>query len=892
MNKNFHTMSREQVLKELETTANGLQSIEAKARLGNNGKNILPRSKKKSALSKILVQLLDPMIIVLIVASIASLAVSLVEHTDDYIDSIIILCIVIFNAIIGYMQEQKAENAIEELKKLSQKTAKVVRDGKQTVILVEDLVVGDKVIFEAGDIIPADLYLIETVSLKINESSLTGESNSVDKMTEQNLPKNLPLGDRKNMAYSSSVVVGGRGVGVVVATGKDTELGKIADLLKTADEESTLLQRNLAQLGKVITAVVLAVASLILFLDLLLTNASFMDSFMTAVAIAVAAIPESLPAVVTIIMAVGVTRMSKRNAIVKRLHAVETLGACEVICTDKTGTLTQNNMVVKSVFLGDHFENFDKDLTKSQKDLLNCMLFCNDSVLMGSKIKGDPTETALVEFAHKLDYKKTNSEINLMRVSEIPFDSNRKLMTTVHTSGANHIVYTKGAVDSLLDKCTRIMIDDKIVDMTAGHKIAILQAVKAMGGQALRVLAFAKKIVRNFKINELENDLVFLGLVGMQDPPRPQAKNSVKTCKKAGMIPVMITGDHADTAFAIAKELGIAKSEKQVMTGQELDRLSDEEFVNVISKITVYARVSPQNKVRIVQTWKKLGKIVAMTGDGVNDAPSLKSAHIGIGMGITGTDVTKEVADVVLADDDFSTIVIAVEEGRRVFANIQKTIQFLFSTNITEVVALMIATIFFPDSIFLLPLQILFINLATDILPAIALGFEPTEEGTMSKKPRKLDASVFSDGVGKAIIYQSTSMIVISMAVFVIAHFCFDPAIANTMVFLTICLMQTLHMLNVKSHKSVFKSNPFTNKWFILAIVVGIVLTLFVALVPPIASVFGLVQLNLTQWLVVIASAFAIFPVVEVVKFVDNHIKKVWIKNPLIMMWIFFNRKL
>lgn len=873
MDNKFHTYTREKLYKELDTTSSGLRDCDADERLAKNGKNILPKAKKKSAFSKIMAQFLDPMIIVLIIASIASLVISLVEKTDDYVDSIIIICIVIFNAIVGYIQEQKAENAIEDLKKLSQKTAKVIRDGKQMQILAEDLVVGDKVVFEAGDIIPADLYLIETVSLKINESSLTGESNAVEKIASQSLAEDMPLGDRKNMAYSSSVVVNGRGAGIVVAVGANTEIGKIADLLKETDAEQTILQKNLAQLGKFITVVVVAVAALIFFLDILLTSNSFMDSFMTAVAIAVAAIPESLPAVVTIIMAVGVTRMSKRNAIVKRLHAVETLGACEVICTDKTGTLTQNNMVVKSVFVGDKFEEIGENFTKSQRDLLNCMILCNDSVIMGSKIKGDPTETALIEYADKLNYHRNDTEVSLMRVGEIPFDSNRKLMSTVHTVGTNQVIYTKGAVDSLLDKCTRIMINDLIVPMTPHYKTEIFKAVKEMGDKALRVLAFAKKIVRKFVPTEIETDLVFLGLVGMQDPPRPQARNAVKTCLKAGMTPVMITGDHKDTAFAIAKELGIAKTENQVMTGAELDALSDEEFAKKISKIRVYARVSPQNKVRIVKTWKSLGKVVAMTGDGVNDAPSLKTAHIGIGMGITGTDVTKDVADVVLADDNFATIVIAVEEGRRVFANIQKTIQFLFSTNITEVVALVLATIFFPNSIFLLPLQILFINLATDILPAIALGFEPVEEGIMKKKPRKLDASVFSDGVGKSIIYQSLTMIVISMVVFVIAHVCYSAEVANTMVFLTICLMQMLHMLNVKSHRSLFRTNPFTNKWFILAIVVGIALTLFVAVIPPIATVFGLVQLSALQWAIVAGASILIIPIVEIVKFIDNHIR-------------------
>lgn len=873
MAKNYHTYSKSQIYLEFQTSESGLSSIVAKDRFLQNGANALPQGKKKSAFSKIMAQFKDPMIIVLIAASLASFIISLVEHTNDYVDSIVIVGIVIFNAVIGYVQEQKAEDALENLKKLSQKTAKVVRDGKQLIIPVEEIVVGDKVIFESGDIIPADLYLIESVSLKINESSLTGESNAVEKNAGERLPEKAPLGDRANMAYSSSVVVYGRGAGIVVATGTESEIGKIANLLNETNEEQTLLQKNLSQLGKFITVIVLAVAGLIFFLSLLLTNQSFIDAFMTAVAIAVAAIPESLPAVVTIIMAVGVTKMSKKNAIVKRLHAVETLGACEVICTDKTGTLTQNNMTVKSVFVGNQFENISETLTIGQKEIFNCMLLCNDSVLTENNLRGDPTETALISFSHKFGYRRKDCGISAERIFEIPFDSNRKLMSTVHARGSSQVVYTKGAVDSLLGKCTHIFIDGSVQEMNGHYKRQINVAVKNMGESALRVLAFATKVSHDLKPSEIENNLVFLGLVGLQDPARPSARKAVKICIKAGMIPVMITGDHKDTAFAIAKELGIANNESQVMTGAELDMLSEEEFLKAINKIRVYARVSPQNKVRIVKGWKKLGKVVAMTGDGVNDAPSLKTAHIGIGMGITGTDVTKDVADVVLADDNFATIVVAVEEGRKVFANIQKTIQFLFSTNITEVVALVLATILFPQSIFLLPLQILFINLATDILPAIALGFEPIEKDLMTRKPRRLEASVFSDGVGKAIIYQSTCQIIIAMIVFWVAHINFSPEVANTMVFLTINIMQLLHMLNVKSHHSIFKSNPFENAWFLVALLGGIVLTLFIALVPPIATVFGLVSLTATQWGIVFGAAVAILPIVEIVKFFHNSVE-------------------
>lgn len=874
MAKSFHSYTKAQILAECKTTAKGLTTASAKERLNIDGANVLPKAKKKSAFAKILEQFKDPMIIVLIVASIASFAISIVEKTNDYVDAIVIIGIVIFNAIIGYLQEQKAEDALENLKKLSQKTAKVVRDGKRTVVPVEEIVVGDKVVFGAGDIIPADLYITEAHGLKINESSLTGESNSVEKLAKECLPEKSALGDRVNIAHSSSVVAFGRGAGIVVATGVNTEIGKIASMLNETEQEQTLLQKNLAQLGKVITIIVLAVAGLIFFLDLLLTSTSFIDAFMTAVAIAVAAIPESLPAVVTIIMAIGVTRMSKKNAIVKHLHSVETLGACEVICTDKTGTLTQNKMTVKSVFVGDKFEKVALPLTDAQKELFDCMLFCNDTVITEQQLRGDPTETALISYAHGFEYYRTSSEVDAQRLAEIPFDSNRKLMSTVHQLNDSQVVFTKGAVDSLINKCSQILVDGQIKPLNAYYLKQIDTAVQTMGEKALRVLAFAKKTVKTVEKGQIECDLTFLGLVGLQDPARPQARNAVKTCLKAGMIPVMITGDHKDTAYAIAKELGIATNEKQVMTGAQLDALTDEEFMKKINKIRVYARVSPQNKVRIVKGWKKLGKVVAMTGDGVNDAPSLKTAHIGIGMGASGTDVTKEVADVILSDDNFATIVVAVEEGRKVFANIQKTIQFLFSTNITEVVALVIATILFPDSIFLLPLQILFINLVTDILPAIALGFEPMEKDLMTKKPRKLEASVFSDGVGKAIIYQSACQILIAMIVFWIAHVHFSAEVANTMVFLTINIMQLIHMLNVRSHQSIFSGNPFANKLFFLALFGGLAMTFFVALVPPVATVFGLVSLSATQWLIIFGFAFAIIPIVEVVKFFDNHIFK------------------
>lgn len=872
MNK-FFTYSKVDIFKKFNTSINGLSDEVAKQN-EKYGINALPQSKGKNFISRLLFQFKDWMIIVLLVSALISLGISIFEGNGDYFDAIIIFAIVVFNAILGVVQEMKAENAMAELKKMAGNTTTVVRNGKVQKIENDKVVVGDKILFEAGDIICADLYIVEAVNLKINESMLTGESKPVSKMAVENLATNTALGDRKNIAHSGSVVLNGRGVGIVVAVGQDTEIGKIAQMINNSKDEPTLLQKNLSNLGKVITVAVLVIASIIFFLDVAISGKNLLDSFMTAIAIAVSAIPESLPAVVTIIMALGVVKMGKKNAIVKRLHSVETLGACEIICTDKTGTLTQNKMQVRKVFLGREFCDFSSEFNVWQKRLLNCMVLNNDAKFSAHSVAlGDPTETALLDFANDFSIDKNKLEQSIPRISEIPFSSDTKLMWTLHKTSPTNIMYIKGAPDRLLKKSSKIQMGDDVVSLNNAVKLDIENAIKQMGDDALRVLAFGYKNTDKDFIDESEGDFIFLGLVGLADPARPQAKTAVKTCIDAGMQPIMITGDHASTAFAIARELGIATKPNQVMLGSEIDQLNDEEFSKKIKDIKVFARVSPQNKVRIVKAWKHLGKIVAMTGDGVNDAPSLKTAHIGIGMGISGTDVTKQVADIVLADDNFSTIIYAVKEGRKIFDNIQKTIQFLFSTNITEVVALVLATVFFPQSVFLLPIQILFINLITDSLPAIALGLENSENNIMKRKPRKIDDSIFSGGVGKKIIYQSILQVVIVMSVFIFAYTNFDVQVANTMAFLTINIVQLFHMFNVRTHQSIFKSNPFKNRLLILSFVAGIGLTLLVAL-TPLAAAFKLATLSLSQWGIIFGASLLIIPIVEMGKFLDNHITR------------------
>ncbi len=866
----FFFLFIDQNLKLTQSNASGLDNNEAQKRLEKNGKNILPQKKQESKLARFLKQFCDIMIIILLIASVISITVAILEKTySEMIDGFIILAIVVINAVIGFVQELKAEKEMKALLSMSEPEAKVKRNGEIVKIHSSELVVGDIVLLEAGDIVPADLRLLESVNLKCNESSLTGESVPVEKDAKSVLNEKTPLADRKNMAYKGSVITIGRGEGVVVAIGKDTELGKIATMLNQTKKSDTPLQKNIKLVGKIITVIVLIIATLTFILELVLKeNGSVIEAFLTAVAIAVAAIPESLPAVITIIMSMGVSRLSKKKAIIKRLHAVETLGSTQIICSDKTGTLTQNVMTVKKLFYNQKTREAESDNSFTFNRLLKIMTLCNDSKRNKKGYVGDPTETALTEFAEKNELNKTDAEKLYKRVGEIPFDSQRKLMSTINMEDKDIFCYTKGAPDIILQTCDKILIDDSEVPLTKELLDQVLNANKEMGDKALRVLGFAyKKLDQNCDVSKVnENNLTFVGLVGMIDPPRKEVYEAVKICKKSKMIPIMITGDHKNTAFAIAHELGICDSLNEVMLGSELDKLSDEEYKKIIYKIKVYARVSPENKVRIVKTFKDLGKIVAMTGDGVNDAPSLKTADIGVGMGITGTDVTKEVADMIVTDDNFATIIVAVEEGRRIYSNIKKTVGFLFSANMAEILSLFVATILFPNLTFMLPVQILFVNLITDSLPAIALGLEPPEKNIMNKAPRKSKSTIFSNGVGVQIVLMGIIQTIAILVAFAIGYKMFNSnEIATSMAFYTLNLVQLAYLLSIRVNTSAFINNPFKNKWIWVAIGFGLIVLILIAF-TPIGSVLGLVTVTLNEWLIILAIAICVFIISEVIK--------------------------
>ena len=741
--KSFYSKSVNETLKELNTTSNGLTSEEAKKRLAENGENSLEHKKKTNYFLKFLAQFKDIMVLILIVAAIISLVFAIIEKSStELIDSIIIFVIVLINATLGFSQEIKAENALDALRKMSQPYSTVIRDGEEMKVKTSELVVGDIVLLEAGDVVPADLLLIESASLKCEEASLTGESLPVEKEAGLVLPEKTNLGDRKNMCFSSTTVVYGRGEGVVVATGSNAEMGKIASMLSEEKKEVTPLQKSLAKLGEIITFIVLGIALVIFLVDLLFAGQGWMDSFLTAVAIAVAAIPESLPAVVTIILSIGVTKLAKKNTIIKKLHAVETLGCCQVICSDKTGTITQNKMTVREVYFNNETHTQADFTVKGEATaLLKCMALCNDAKHQKDAYLGDPTEVALVQYAERFKMNKKSLESKFKRIGEIPFDSVRKLMSTVNKEEDNFVQYTKGAVDELLRLCTHISDNGKVRKITVKDIDSIKQVNKEMGAKALRVLAYAtKEVPASAVVNDeidskliKEEGLTFIGLSGMIDPPRDEVFDALIKCREAGMKAIMITGDHKDTAYAIAKELGMVKSEKEVVNGSHLDKFTDEELVKEIRKFRVFTRVSPEHKVRIVKALQANGKVVAMTGDGVNDAPSIKSANIGIGMGNVGTEVTKDVADMILTDDNFATIVLAVEEGRKIFGNIQKTIQFLLGTNIAEVLSIFAITLLFPQYTLFTAVQILFTNLVTDTFPSIALGCNEAENDLMQR---------------------------------------------------------------------------------------------------------------------------------------------------------------
>ena len=794
-------------------------------------------------------------------------------------DACIIFAVVVLNAAFGVYQEGQAEAAIEALKNMSSPMARVRRDGNVVEIDSRELVPGDIVLLEAGDVVPADMRLIEAASLKIEEAALTGESVPVEKDITETVEAEAGIGDRVNMCYQNSNVTYGRGTGVVTNTGMYTEVGKIADMLANADESQTPLKQSLEQLSKTLTYLIIAIALVTFLVSVFIRGEQPLEGLMVAVALAVAAIPEGLPAIVTILLSLGTTTLAKRNAIVRKLPAVETLGSTEIIASDKTGTLTMNQMTVEKVYTNGQLQNADTELG-ADNTTLRIMTFANDTkVDPDGKLIGDPTETALVQFGldHNFDVREVlKSE---PRVAELPFDSDRKLMSTIHKEpDGSYFVAVKGAPDQLIKRVTRIEINGEVRPITDEDKQAILAVNKDLAKQALRVLMMAYKTTSEIPTLEsevVESDLIFSGLVGMIDPERPEAAEAVRVAKEAGIRPIMITGDHQDTAEAIAKRLGIIDpndTEDRVITGAELNELSDEEFQKVFKQYSVYARVSPEHKVRIVKAWQNEGKVVAMTGDGVNDAPSLKTADIGIGMGITGTEVSKGASDMVLADDNFATIIVAVEEGRKVFSNIQKSIQYLLSANMAEVFIIFFATLFGWDV--LQPVHLLWINLVTDTLPAIALGVEPAEPGIMTHKPRGRQSNFFDGGVFGAIMYQGVFQTILVLAVYgwglVFPEHHTQAEIhadALTMAYATLGLIQLLHAFNVKSvYQSVFKVGLFRNKTFNWAIPVAFILLMATIVVPGFNNLFHVSHLSFTQWLAVIVGSFLIVVLVEIVK--------------------------
>lgn len=865
----FHTFDEKTALENLNSGMDGISEEEAVKRADIYGKNQLVEEKRKSIFQMFLEQFKNVMIIILLIAAVIS------GLTHELTDSIIILAVVIINAVLGVLQESKAEKALAALKKMSSPYAKVKRSSEVKHIKSEELVPGDIVLLEAGDYVPADLRLLEVASLNIEEAALTGESVPAEKSIEKIEKSDIVIGDRKNMAYFGSSVTYGRGLGVVTATSMNTEVGKIASHISSNGSQETPLQKKLGEMTKYLTIAIIAV-SVIIFFTGIIQGRDYLDMFLTAISLAVAAIPEGLPAVITIVLALGVQKMAKRNAIIRKLSAVETLGSTEIICSDKTGTLTQNKMTVTEVFLnGKTQKASDLTLDDNISELfVDSLVLCNDSKTSKSgnnsvSFIGDPTETALADFGVLKGIHKEQLDKQLTRRSEIPFDSERKLMTTINETKENLKAFTKGAPDVLLDRCTDILLNGVVEPLTEKHRNSINNANKAMANKALRVLGVAYKVLeelpKNLASENIESKLVFVGLVGMIDPPRPEAKEAVRVCAEAGIRPIMITGDHRDTAAAIAKELNIIKDESQVIVGSELNALSDEQLEKQIEKYSVYARVSPEHKVKIVNAWKKRGKVVAMTGDGVNDAPALKASDIGVGMGITGTDVAKGVSNMVLSDDNFATIVIAVEEGRKVYNNIRKTIQFLLSSNLGEVVTLFLATML--NWTVLLPIHILWVNLVTDTLPALALGMEKSEKDIMKQKPRKANSSFFSDGVGISIIYQGILKGLITLTAYYIGSRLYNHEVAVTMAFATLGLIQLTHSMNVRSNKkSLFKIGLFSNLYLVGAIAIAAILQLVVIVIPFLNDIFKVTMLNLEQWLIVICASLLIIPIVEIVK--------------------------
>ncbi len=926
---NWFNKGISQVEKELQTDIKtGLTDEQVKANYEKYGMNELKQKKKKSLFVKFLEQFKDFMIIVLIVAAVVSGAVGIAEG-EGITDTIIILIVVIVNAIIGVVQESKAEKSLEALQKLSAHASKVMRNGKISVVQSKELVPGDVVVLDTGDYVPADLRIVESANLKSQEASLTGESVPVDKDTEIIEDEKISLGDRKNMLFSSSLITYGRGKGIVVETGMNTEVGKIAKIINDTEGTETPLQTKLNKLGKTLGIVALAIC-VVIFVIGIAYGKNVIDMFMTAVSLAVAAIPEGLAAVSTIVLAIGVQRMVKKNAIIKKLPAVETLGSATVICSDKTGTLTQNKMTVQKIFANGNLEDVAnvKEISNELNKVMEVCTLCNDTKIGAEdQLTGDPTETALIDLGFKIGYN-VKEILKLKRIKEIPFDSDRKLMTTVNKVGDKYVVYTKGGIDELLARCNSYSVNGEIKTDLENYKSVIDKYNISMAKEALRVLAMAYKELdhepTDDEMKTIENDLIYVGMVGMIDPPREEVKVAVEKCKTAGIKTVMITGDHKITAVAIAKALGILENEEEAITGQDLEEMSDEDLTKNIRKYSVYARVSPEHKVRIVKAWQANGEIVAMTGDGVNDAPALKTADIGCAMGIVGTDVSKEAADVILTDDNFATIVSSVEEGRRIYDNILKAIQFLLSSNVGEIIVLFLAILLTPwlGSTFgidiglievLLPIHILWVNLVTDSLPALALAVDPAEDDVMKRKPNK-QKGIFTKGMSFRVVYQGIMIGLLTLAAFIIGLATpeenlpkmvrvegtlysveevenLDEALANgakyvepqevkveigqTMAFIVLAFSELVHVFNIRNNKkSIFKTHPFNNKMLLLAIGGSAALMLVILLVPALRHIFSIPILPMSNLIETILLILAPLVIVEIFKLLKINTSK------------------
>ena len=881
----YYLKSKEEVLKEVESSPEGLTTQQANERVEKYGKNKLEEPPKKTFIQKFFSSLVDPMIIMLLVAATISTFTTIYQNVvnnanESYADLFIILFVVVVNTILSVIQEDKAEEAIGALKEMTAATSKVLRDGKQVIVKSEDLTIGDVLVFEAGDAIPADCRILESYSMKVEEAALTGESVPVNKLVDVLMLKDnsldIPLGDRRNMLYSGSTIAYGRGKAVVVAIGMDTEMGKIASALSQQEDEKTPLQKKMSELSVTLTKIVIAVCVIVFVFgvarDLIFSNngdifGTVLNTFIIAVALAVAAIPEGLPAVVTVILSIGVTAMSKRNALIRKLTAVETLGCTQIICSDKTGTLTQNKMTVVDTFTNDvHL-------------LATGMALCSDAKIDPEKKQavGEPTEAALVNFAYKHDLPSYTLIEQQPRVGEAPFDSMRKMMSTVHKYKEGYIQYTKGANEIVLSHCDYYLDENhQVVKLTEEVKTEITHKAKEYADRALRVLGLGYRLYEekpaNFDSENLENDLIYVGFTGMIDPCRDEVYDAIKECESAGIRPVMITGDHIDTAVAIGKDLGIITDASQAMLGSQLDSLTDEQLKEVVQKTSVFARVQPEHKTRIVRAFKDLGNVVAMTGDGVNDAPSIKAADIGVGMGITGTDVTKSVADMVLADDNFATIVNAVEEGRKINDNVRKVLQFQISSNMTEVLVVFISSIFALEV--LSPTHLLWINMVTDSLPGLALGMEKAEEGVMKRKPRPSNESVFSNGAGLDIVLQGIYMSTIILTSFFIGYKMDGHLNGMTMAFLTINLAELFHAISMRTQRgSLIKLKTF-NWWLFGALTLTFLLNIALIYVPAFEVLFDFAPINFTEFMIALALAFSVLPVLEVYKFVMRTIDK------------------